>query len=325
MRFSRRRWDSAAIVSVGLMVTTTAPFLARMSATFISMLMAADPRTAFPACTLTGLCADSLTAGPRGRKRACARASAFFVILPPVPIGQRTTTLGGTTLKLHYVGRNLSNNSLVMRLPKEKIAFAVAFIATQSVFWRSMPDSWTDEPETSLKRVLAMGWERLIPAHPAPAAVSAPTTPRGSPSNVERYCLLYRGGFWRRAHFATRHHMSVRRALPSWRRRLPVRSRWLHRQQMEEWRHNEEHLTSWVRHFGGDGRRRLRSLSADRVRRTSLWSARPRRPGCHEIQSRRHRGHNDIRRRVGEGARPRMGQKRSTRRRQGGPQDRRPD
>ena len=81
---------------------------------------------------------------------------------------QRTITLGGTTLELHYVGRNHSDNSLVMRLPKEKVIFAVDFIPVQAVFWRSMPDSWLDEWETSLKRVLAMDWEKLIPGHPGP-------------------------------------------------------------------------------------------------------------------------------------------------------------
>ena len=81
---------------------------------------------------------------------------------------QRTITLGGTTLELQYVGRNHSDNSLVMRLPKEKVIFAVDFIPVQAVFWRSMPDSWLDEWETSLKRVLAMDWEKLIPGHPGP-------------------------------------------------------------------------------------------------------------------------------------------------------------
>jgi len=81
---------------------------------------------------------------------------------------QRTLTLGDTTLELLYVGRNHSDNSLVMRLPKERLIFAVDFVPIQAVFWRSMPDSWLDEWETSLKRVLALEWDRLIPGHPGP-------------------------------------------------------------------------------------------------------------------------------------------------------------
>lgn len=91
------------------------------------------------------------------------------VVLPDEVVDtQRSLTLGGTTLELTYVGRNHSDSSLVMRLPKEKILFAVDFIPIQSVHWRNMPDSWLDEWDESLKRVLAMDWERLIPGHPGP-------------------------------------------------------------------------------------------------------------------------------------------------------------
>lgn len=79
---------------------------------------------------------------------------------------QRTITLGGTTLELRYVGRNHSDNMLVMLLPREKLIFVVDFIPIQSVHFRDMPDSWPMEWEESVKRVMAMDWERLIPGHP---------------------------------------------------------------------------------------------------------------------------------------------------------------
>lgn len=91
-----------------------------------------------------------------------------IVIPDEVVDDQRIITLGGTTLELNYVGRNHSDNSLVMRLPKDKIVFVVDFIPIRSVFWRGMPDSWIGEWETSIKRVLAMDWDRLIPGHPGP-------------------------------------------------------------------------------------------------------------------------------------------------------------
>jgi glyoxylase-like metal-dependent hydrolase (beta-lactamase superfamily II) len=91
------------------------------------------------------------------------------VVLPDEVVdAQRTLILGGTTLELLYVGRNHSDSSLVMRLPRERVIFAVDFIPIQSVHWRNMPDSWRDEWEESLKRVLAMDWDRLIPGHPGP-------------------------------------------------------------------------------------------------------------------------------------------------------------
>jgi glyoxylase-like metal-dependent hydrolase (beta-lactamase superfamily II) len=80
----------------------------------------------------------------------------------------RTIQLGDTTLELRYVGLNHSDSSLVMRLPTEKILFAVDFIPVASVPGRGMIDSYPLEWEESLKTVLAMDWERLIPGHPAP-------------------------------------------------------------------------------------------------------------------------------------------------------------
>jgi glyoxylase-like metal-dependent hydrolase (beta-lactamase superfamily II) len=77
--------------------------------------------------------------------------------------------LGGTTLELHYTGRNHSDSSLVMLLPEEKIIFAVDFNALGNVPARlAVNDSYPGEWEASLKRTLALGWERMIPGHPGP-------------------------------------------------------------------------------------------------------------------------------------------------------------
>jgi glyoxylase-like metal-dependent hydrolase (beta-lactamase superfamily II) len=81
---------------------------------------------------------------------------------------KRTITLGGTTLELVYVGRNHSDNSLVMHLPKEKLVFIVDWIPIQSVMWRNMPDSWPIEWEKGIDKVLTMDWDRMIPGHPGP-------------------------------------------------------------------------------------------------------------------------------------------------------------
>src|SRR6516225_4201079 len=45
--------------------------------------------------------------------------------------GKKNVTLGGTTLELNYVGKNHSDSTLVMRLPKEKIIFTVDWIPIQ--------------------------------------------------------------------------------------------------------------------------------------------------------------------------------------------------
>ena len=76
-------------------------------------------------------------------------------------------SLGGTTLELIYVGRNHSDSSLVMRLPKEKLIFVVDFIPIETVAFRDMPDNVSPvEYEESIKKVIALEWDRMIPGHP---------------------------------------------------------------------------------------------------------------------------------------------------------------
>ena len=78
----------------------------------------------------------------------------------------RTIQLGGTTLELHYLGLNHSDSTLVMRLPKERIIFTVDWVPVGSLPGRGMIDSYPLEWEDSLKKLIAMDWERLIPGHP---------------------------------------------------------------------------------------------------------------------------------------------------------------
>lgn len=81
---------------------------------------------------------------------------------------KRTIKLGGTVLELSYLGLNHSDSTLVMRLPKEKILFAVDFLPVGGIPGRGMIDFYPLEAEESIKQVLAMDWERLIPGHPGP-------------------------------------------------------------------------------------------------------------------------------------------------------------
>jgi glyoxylase-like metal-dependent hydrolase (beta-lactamase superfamily II) len=92
------------------------------------------------------------------------------VVIPDETVDdKRTISLGGTELELLYVGRNHSDNTLVMRLPREKLIFAVDFLPIESVGWRNMPDNASPlEWEESIKKVLALDWERMIPGHPGP-------------------------------------------------------------------------------------------------------------------------------------------------------------
>jgi len=80
---------------------------------------------------------------------------------------QATIELGGTVLELSWVGRNHSNNSLVMRFPKEKIVFAVDFIPVNAVSFRDFPDAYLDEWIESLRKVEGLEFDILAPGHGA--------------------------------------------------------------------------------------------------------------------------------------------------------------
>jgi glyoxylase-like metal-dependent hydrolase (beta-lactamase superfamily II) len=91
-------------------------------------------------------------------------------VLPDLTVGNKggIISLGGTQIELIYVGRNHSDSSLVMRIPKYKLIFAVDFLPVASFPGVAMIDSFPIEWEDSIKKVLAMDWERLIPGHPGP-------------------------------------------------------------------------------------------------------------------------------------------------------------
>jgi glyoxylase-like metal-dependent hydrolase (beta-lactamase superfamily II) len=105
-------------------------------------------------------------------KNAKARIEALkpadVVVPDEVVDNQKIISLGGTTLELNYVGKNHSDSTLVMRLPRERIIFTVDWIPLQAVQFRGMADTYVPDIEEGLKKVIAMDWDRLIPGHPGP-------------------------------------------------------------------------------------------------------------------------------------------------------------
>src|SRR2546425_5677800 len=108
----------------------------------------------------------TFVAHKRAQERLAALKDPHTVLPDETMDRQRTIKLGGTTLELTFVGLNHSDSSLVMRLPKEKVIFAVDSIPVGSVPGRGMIDSYPIEWEDSIKKVLAMDWDKLIPGHP---------------------------------------------------------------------------------------------------------------------------------------------------------------
>ena len=96
------------------------------------------------------------------------RKNPDIVIPDEVVDARKEIKLGGTTLELIYVGKNHSDNSLVMRLPKEKVIFVVDFVPLQGVQFRVMYDNYLPDLETSMEKILAMDWDRIIAGHPGP-------------------------------------------------------------------------------------------------------------------------------------------------------------
>jgi glyoxylase-like metal-dependent hydrolase (beta-lactamase superfamily II) len=102
----------------------------------------------------------------RAAERLAALKDPHTVLPDEIVDGSRTITLGDTTLELTYLGLNHSDSTLVMRLPRQRILFAVDFISVGTLPARGMIDSYPLEWEESLRKVLAMDWDRLIPGHP---------------------------------------------------------------------------------------------------------------------------------------------------------------
>lgn len=89
------------------------------------------------------------------------------VVIPDVVVDDKhVIELGGVRMELHYVGRNHSDNMLVMLIPQDKLLFVVDFIPIGSVLFRNLPDGFIPDWFDSLDRVLALDWDQMIPGHP---------------------------------------------------------------------------------------------------------------------------------------------------------------
>lgn len=73
--------------------------------------------------------------------------------------------LGGKSVELRYVGKNHSDNMIVMRFPQERVLFAVDFIPVKTVAFKNFPDAYLPEWIKSLKRVEEMDFDVLAPGH----------------------------------------------------------------------------------------------------------------------------------------------------------------
>jgi glyoxylase-like metal-dependent hydrolase (beta-lactamase superfamily II) len=87
-----------------------------------------------------------------------------------VPIDQtvdesKTLTVGRTKVDLLYLGRNHSDNSLVISVPSRKVIYAADWLPVGELIWRNVFDSYIDEWFEGIDRVLALDWDRLVVGH----------------------------------------------------------------------------------------------------------------------------------------------------------------
>ena len=86
--------------------------------------------------------------------------------VPDISFTDRLTVeLGGKKVELIYLGKNHSDNSIVMRFPDERVLFAVDFIPVRSLPYRNLPGSYIDDWIDSLKKAEALDFDILAPGH----------------------------------------------------------------------------------------------------------------------------------------------------------------
>jgi len=86
-----------------------------------------------------------------------------------------TIHLGGKTVELSYVGRNHSNNMIVMNFPAERALYVVDFIPVRAVAFKDLPDAYMPDWIDSIRAVEAMDFDILVPGHGAIGAKSDAT------------------------------------------------------------------------------------------------------------------------------------------------------
>jgi glyoxylase-like metal-dependent hydrolase (beta-lactamase superfamily II) len=97
----------------------------------------------------------------------------------------RVIRLGGKVVELSYVGPNHSDSTLVMRLPQDRLIFLVDLVPVGAFPGLGMIDFHPVEAMESLKKILAMDWDRMIPGHPG-----QPGDRLGTKKDVEDHIAL---------------------------------------------------------------------------------------------------------------------------------------
>ncbi len=108
--------------------------------------------------TATVIAHENARAAIVNEKRATAAPTVTFS-------DAMTIHLGGRVIELSHVGRNHTDNMLVIRFPRERTLFAVDFISVRRVGFKTLGDSYWPDWIDSIRAVEAMDFDILAPGH----------------------------------------------------------------------------------------------------------------------------------------------------------------
>ena len=112
--------------------------------------------------------ADTATVVAHERAKAVIIGEHRPTAVPDITFSDRMTVeLGGKRVELIHVGRNHSDNSIVMLFPEERTLFAVDFVSVKRLPFRTLSDSYYPDWVDSLRRVERLDFDILAPGHGA--------------------------------------------------------------------------------------------------------------------------------------------------------------
>ena len=110
--------------------------------------------------------ADTATVIAHDRARATIIGEKRPTAVPDLTFSDRMTIeLGGKTVELIYVGRNHSDNLILMRFPAARALFTVDIVTPESLAFKTMGDGYFPDTIESLRRIEQIDFDVLVPGH----------------------------------------------------------------------------------------------------------------------------------------------------------------
>jgi glyoxylase-like metal-dependent hydrolase (beta-lactamase superfamily II) len=110
--------------------------------------------------------ADTATVVAHERAKERILAEQVPTAVPALTFTDRMTIeAGGKRVELYHLGRNHSDNTIVIRFPDERALFAVDIVAVKRLPYRDFPDGYLDEWIETLKVLERMDFDVLALGH----------------------------------------------------------------------------------------------------------------------------------------------------------------